>query len=102
MERRKAKLIICHHASDLRVLQEIEGSNSRYIPAPSETAKEVFITQAASALLKRELAVIGIIIDDWPSVDRVAEKFAKELCSRRDGKLALDQDFGLGLCEILE
>ncbi|MFA5163286.1 MAG: hypothetical protein WC441_02030 [Patescibacteria group bacterium] len=102
MEKRKAKLVICHHVSDFRALKEIEGSNGRYIPAHTESTKNVFITQASSSLLKKELAAIGIIIDDWPSVDRVAEKFAKELCCRRDGKLALDQDFGLGLCEILE
>lgn len=102
MERRKAKLIICHHASDFRALKEIEGSNGRYIPSHTESVKDVIITQAASSLLKRELADIGIIIDDFPSIDRVAEKFAKELCCRPGGKLALDQDFGLGLCEILE
>ena len=101
MERKKAKLITLHHNGDARILENIEGSNSRYMPGRGESDRPVVITQASTNVLKEELLKIGLVIEDQPTIDKVARKFAMELVKIQDGKLALDNNFGLGLCEII-
>jgi len=100
MEAKKAKLITCHHSGDARILKEIQGSGLIYHKRPNEAQCLVIITQASAQLLKEELFRLGLIISDTLTIERVAKKFALELVKRSGGKLALDEDFGLGLCEI--
>lgn len=100
-EVKTAKLITLHHSSDVRILKEIEGSNCLYYCGPNESSRSVSIRQATIALLKEELGHMGIVIEDVPTIQRVANKFSTELAKKLGGKLAIDYDFGLGLCEIL-
>ncbi|MEI6528934.1 MAG: hypothetical protein WCN88_00825 [Candidatus Falkowbacteria bacterium] len=102
MERKRAKLVILHGKGDARLLREIEGSNSRYQSSGNESTRRVVITQASTALIRRELSEIGLIIQDVATIEKVAKKFDIELVKKPGGKLALDDTFGLGLCEILE
>lgn len=101
MEPRKAKLITCHHSGNVRILHEIEGSNGLYLATGGESQRPVVITQASTKALKEELLLIGLVIEDTATIEKVAKKFAKELARIPGGKLALDESFGLGLCEIL-
>jgi len=101
MERKKAKLITLHHSGDARILKEIEGSNNRSFTGPQESHCPVVITQASTNILKEELLKIGLKIEDLVTIEKVANKFAQELIRIPNGKLALDDHFGLGLCEIL-
>ncbi len=98
----KATLIICEHADNFRALKEIEGSDSRYIAGSRETSKAVKIRPANDDLLKKELADLSIIIDDVPTIRKVANKFIKELVTKKDGKLAFDECTYKGLFEIVE
>ncbi|MCX6795142.1 MAG: hypothetical protein NT165_00170 [Candidatus Falkowbacteria bacterium] len=101
MEQKRAKLIICHRKGNARILKEIEGSGERYAKTDNESEKRVIITQASTALIKEELLKIGLKIDDIPTIEKVAKKFDLDLVKIPGGKLALDEGFGLGLCEII-
>lgn len=101
MEVRKAMLVTLHHNGHQRVLMEIQGSDIKYIPGGQESSRSVVIRQARISVLKEELKEMGLIIDDVSTIQRVAEKFSKELTCKMGGKLAVDYNFGLGLCEII-
>ena len=102
MEKRKAMLVILHHNGDARILRSIEGSDYHYMPSANESTASVVITQASTETLKKELSFIGLKIDDVPTIEKVARKFSLELAKSMGGKLAWDDRFGLGLCEIIE
>ncbi len=101
-EKRNAKLVILHHTGDARMLREIEGSNSTYPVSARESARPCVITQARQELLKQELREIGVVVEDPGTIDKVARKFAIDLAKKPGGKLAYDDQFGLGLCEVIE
>lgn len=101
MEQKKAQLITRHYSGNIRILHEIEGSGHYYVTANQESRRSVVITQASTKVLKEELLLIGLVIENAATIEKVAKKFAKELASIPGGKLALDEEFGLGLCEIL-
>jgi len=99
MEKKSAILVI---KENFRLLREIEGSDQKYIPLRNESSARVIITQASTQTLKQELALIGLKIEDETTIEKVAKKFSLELAKSMGGKLALDDKFGLGLCEIIE
>lgn len=101
MKKKKAKLIILHHSGDARILKEVAGSGQHYQLGSEESKYSVVVTQASVESLKKELLQLGLVIDDIPTIKKVAEKFAAELIRRPNGKLAMDNSFGLGLCEII-
>ncbi len=96
-----ATLIVCHHSDNARVLKEMEGSGSRYFPAVGETSNRVEIIPATMELLQKELAELGLIIEDLPTIEKVAKKFRHELISRPGGSLAADGDTNSGLYEVI-
>jgi len=102
MKTQQASLIILHHKHNCRILKEMEGSIATYSCGPQETKIWVQVIPATDHLLQNSLQQIGIIIEDMPSVRKVAQKFSSELIQIEGGSLAWDQDTHKGFFEIIK
>jgi hypothetical protein len=90
MELKKALMVTEPMRFNTRSLYEMEGTNDGKLYSNDNSLIMCFVRvrPATDELLKSELAKLGIIIEDIPTIKKVAEKFPTELSGMENGKIA--------------
>lgn len=104
METRKALMSTDPGRFNERQLWEMEGTKDGRLSTNNKNliTQLVRVRPASIELLKKELSELGLIIEDKPTIKRVANRYS-ELYSRKNGKLAVYyKDKKYKLWEIVE
>ncbi|HUC88974.1 MAG TPA: hypothetical protein VMR49_03000 [Candidatus Paceibacterota bacterium] len=91
METKKALLVTEIYRFNQRSLYEMEGTRDGRFYSNGVSGliiQSVRVRPATNELLKSELVRLGIIIDDIPTIKKVANRFISDLSTMKEGKLA--------------
>ncbi|HLP86251.1 MAG TPA: hypothetical protein VK153_00005 [Candidatus Paceibacterota bacterium] len=91
MEIREALLMTQKNVFNQRSLHEMEGTRDRRMWSndPNTIFHSVKVRLASDELIKSELLKLGLVIEDMPTILKVAGRFWQDLCSIEEGKLAV-------------